>query len=106
MFLITRRRHTAVRAGKHRPETCCIIGNYYSLKAQHERAVLYFRRALRLNRRYLSAWTLMGHECVFVDRTPAGRTNDGAAERTPRRFARWGECTHGDNTVPPARKRW
>jgi anaphase-promoting complex subunit 8 len=45
-------------------ETCCIIGNYYSLKGQHEKAVLYFNRALKLNRNYLSAWTLMGHECV------------------------------------------
>jgi anaphase-promoting complex subunit 8 len=35
------------------------VGNYYSLKAQHEKAVVYFSRALRLNWRYLSAWTLM-----------------------------------------------
>ena len=55
---------TAVRHAKYRPETCCIIGNYYSLKAQHEKAVLYFRRALKLDHSYLSAWTRMGHECV------------------------------------------
>jgi hypothetical protein len=29
---------------------------------QHEKAVLYFKRALQLNHQYLSAWTLMGHE--------------------------------------------
>ena len=34
-------------------------------------AVLYFRRALKLNRHYLSAWTLMGHEYVEMKNPPA-----------------------------------
>jgi len=46
-------------------------GNYYSLKNRHDKAVVYFRRALRLNRRYLSAWTLMGHEYVELKNTAA-----------------------------------
>ena len=29
--------HRAARADKFRPETCCIIGNYYSLKGIHEK---------------------------------------------------------------------
>jgi anaphase-promoting complex subunit 8 len=41
------------------------------LKAQHEKAVQYFQRALRLNRQYLSAWTLMGHEFVEMKNTAA-----------------------------------
>ena len=41
--------HACVQVDKYRPETCCVIGNYYSLKAEHEKAVLYFRRALKLN---------------------------------------------------------
>jgi tetratricopeptide (TPR) repeat protein len=49
---------------KFRPETCCIIANYYSLKFEHEKAIMYYRRALTLNRNCLSAWTLMGHEFV------------------------------------------
>jgi hypothetical protein len=134
--------HVATKNDKYRPETCCIVGNYYrwvgrritqhtrilklllgaythsflcsswimvaarslrenksgtfsapprqifrlplhslslsstatslrqpaysnaSLKAQHHKAVLYFQRALKLNRRFLAAWTLMGHEFV------------------------------------------
>jgi anaphase-promoting complex subunit 8 len=28
---------------KYRPETCCVLGNYYSLRGDHEKAVLYFR---------------------------------------------------------------
>jgi len=34
-------------------------------------AVVYFRRALKLNRHYLSAWTLMGHEYVEMKNPPA-----------------------------------
>ena len=36
-----------------------------------DQAVLYFRRALRLDRHYLSAWTLMGHEYVELKNPPA-----------------------------------
>jgi anaphase-promoting complex subunit 8 len=63
--------HTVVKIEKYAPESCCVIGNYYSLKAQHERAILYFQRALKLNPRYLSAWTLMGHEFVELRNTAA-----------------------------------
>ena len=63
--------HRSVRNSKYRPETCCIVGNYYSLKGMHERAVVYFKRALRLDRNCLSAWTLMGHEFVELKQTDA-----------------------------------
>ncbi|KAI9847973.1 MAG: Anaphase-promoting complex subunit 23 [Sclerophora amabilis] len=56
---------------KFRPETCCVVGNYYSLKSEHEKAVMYFRRALTLDRSFLSAWTLMGHEYVEMKNTHA-----------------------------------
>ena len=29
--------HRVSAADKYQPETCCIIGNYYSLKGQHEK---------------------------------------------------------------------
>lgn len=51
--------HEAHLTDKFRPETCCIIGNYYSRKGNHEKAVIYFKRALKLDKNYLSAWTLM-----------------------------------------------
>lgn len=54
----------------YRPETCCVTGNYYSLRGQHEKAVVYFRRALRLDQSYLPAWTLMGHEYVELKNPP------------------------------------
>src|SRR5205814_5905961 len=50
----------ATSTDKFRPETCCVVGNYYALKGQHEKAVMYFRRALTLDRSFRSAWTLMG----------------------------------------------
>uniref|UniRef100_A0A7S2WAH8 Cdc23 domain-containing protein n=1 Tax=Mucochytrium quahogii TaxID=96639 RepID=A0A7S2WAH8_9STRA len=82
--------HTAVRSNKYKPETCCIIGNYFSLKAQHERAVIYFKRALRLNRRYLSAWTLMGHEFVEMKNTEAAiEAYRSAVDINPRDYRAW-----------------
>ncbi|CAM6019838.1 unnamed protein product [Sphagnum balticum] len=82
--------HKSVLTDKYRPETCCIIGNYYSLKAQHEKAVLYFKRALRLNRRYLSAWTLMGHEYVEMKNTPAAiDAYRRAVDINPRDYRAW-----------------
>jgi anaphase-promoting complex subunit 8 len=61
----------ATAIDKFRPETCCVVGNYYSLKSEHEKAVMYFRRALTLDRNFLSAWTLMGHEFVEMKNTHA-----------------------------------
>jgi len=63
--------HSVVEVEKFCPESCCVVGNYYSLKGRHERAVQYFQRALRLNGQYLSAWTLMGHEYMELRNTSA-----------------------------------
>lgn len=60
-----------MKTDKFRPETCVVAGNHYALKGNHEKAVLYFRRALKLNRRCLAAWTLMGHEYVELKNTAA-----------------------------------
>ncbi|AMD21188.1 HEL092Wp [Eremothecium sinecaudum] len=55
----------------YRPETCCIIANYFSAKQQHEKAIMYFRRALTLNKTCTNAWTLMGHEFVEMKNSHA-----------------------------------
>ncbi|KAI9754644.1 MAG: hypothetical protein M4579_004607 [Chaenotheca gracillima] len=54
---------------QYRPESCCAIGNYYSRIAEHEKAVVYFRRALTLDRRFPSAWTFLGHEYTALQNT-------------------------------------
>ena len=82
--------HNAIENNKYCPETCCIIGNYYSLKAHHEKAVLYFRRALKLDPDYLSAWTLMGHEYVEMKNTPAAiEAYRRAVDINPRDYRAW-----------------
>ncbi|KZT62239.1 TPR-like protein [Calocera cornea HHB12733] len=53
-----------IKINKDRPEVCCLIGNYHSMRGDHEKAVLYFRRALTLDKSYIAAWTLVGHEYV------------------------------------------
>lgn len=63
--------HKAVEINKYRPETCTVIGNYYSIRAEHQKAVIYFQRALKLDPNYLSAWTLMGHEFMEMKNTNA-----------------------------------
>lgn len=55
----------------YRPETCCAIGNYYALSKRHEDAVVYFRKALVLDRSFPSAWTLLGHEYSQLQNTHA-----------------------------------
>lgn len=47
------------------------------LQGQHEKAVEYFHRALRLNPQYLAAWTLMGHEYMEMKNTPAAIGEEG-----------------------------
>ncbi|PNH55631.1 hypothetical protein VD0002_g9880 [Verticillium dahliae] len=63
--------HLCSNIDRFRPESCVVVGNYYSLLSMHEKAVQYFRRALTLDRTCLSAWTLMGHEYVELKNTHA-----------------------------------
>lgn len=63
--------HAANQIDPFRVETCCCIANYYSLRAQHSKAIVYFNRALQLKPSHLSAWTLMGHEYMEMKNTSA-----------------------------------
>ncbi|KAI0316028.1 TPR-like protein [Amylostereum chailletii] len=63
--------HDFLAIDKDRPEVCCLVGNHYSLRAEHEKAIKYFRRATDLDKTYLSAWTLMGHEYVEMKNSHA-----------------------------------
>lgn len=79
-----------VRVDKFCVETCCVVGNYYSLRGQHEQAVSYFQRALKLNPSYLSAWTLMGHEFVEMKNTAAAvEAYRRAVDVSPKDFRAW-----------------
>ncbi|XP_064885413.1 cell division cycle protein 23 homolog isoform X2 [Columba livia] len=94
--------HNLCEIDKYRVETCCVIGNYYSLRSQHEKAALYFQRALKLNPRYLGAWTLMGHEYMEMKNTSAAiqayRPNDS------RMLVALGECYEKLNQLVESKK--
>ncbi|KAI9455322.1 TPR-like protein [Lactarius psammicola] len=76
---LSRLAHDFLALDKDRPEVCCLVGNHYSLRAEHEKAIRYFRRATQLDRTYLSAWTLMGHEYVEM------KNSHAAIEAYPRK---------------------
>lgn len=63
--------HEANSIDPFRVETCCCIANFYSLRSQHAKSVVYFSRALQLNPKHLSAWTLIGHEYMEMKNTGA-----------------------------------
>ncbi|KAJ3979021.1 hypothetical protein F5890DRAFT_1478865 [Lentinula detonsa] len=68
---LTRLANEFLVVDKNRPEVCCLVGNHYSLRGDHVKAIKYFRRATQLDRTYLSAWTLMGHEYVEIKNSHA-----------------------------------
>ncbi|EDO19222.1 hypothetical protein Kpol_1050p82 [Vanderwaltozyma polyspora DSM 70294] len=75
---------------RFRPETCCIIANYYSARQEHEKSIMYFRRALTLNKKNTSAWTLMGHEFVELKNSQAAiECYRRAVDINPRDFKAW-----------------
>lgn len=82
--------HHCVSVEKYRPETCAIIGNYYSLRGDHDKAVIYFERALKLNPQYVSALTLIGHEYVEMKNTAkAIEAYRKAVDIQPKDFRAW-----------------
>lgn len=87
---LSRLAHRCKGIDKFRLETCCVSGNYYALRGQHDQAVSYFQRALRLNRNYLSAWTLMGHEFLEMKNTAAAvEAYRRAVDINPKDFRAW-----------------
>ncbi|KAL0581375.1 Anaphase-promoting complex subunit 8 [Marasmius crinis-equi] len=68
---LTKLIHDFVPLGQDRPEISCLLGNYYSLRADHVRSIKHFRRAVELDPNFLSAWTLLGHEYVEVKNSHA-----------------------------------
>ncbi|KAI7905498.1 anaphase promoting complex subunit 8 [Cokeromyces recurvatus] len=57
------------RIDKYTPEACCVKANYYNLKGEIPESIEYFKRALKLNRSYLLAWILLGHDYIELKDT-------------------------------------
>lgn len=47
------------------------LGNMYSLKGNHSKSVLYFKKVVRMNPFNVTAWTLLGHEYIEMKNSPA-----------------------------------
>lgn len=82
--------HEYAELDRNRPEVCTLIGNYYSSRADHTKAITYFRRALTFNREYLPAWTLMGHEFVELKNSHAAiEAYRKAIDVNPKDYRAW-----------------
>ncbi|KAI2798991.1 Anaphase-promoting complex subunit 23 [Blomia tropicalis] len=82
--------HVANQIDPFRVETCYCIANFFSLRGQHAKSVVYFSRALQLNPKHLSAWTLMGHEYVELKNTNAAiQAYRSAIKCNKRDFRAW-----------------
>ena len=51
---------------KYSPETCCVLGNYYSLIGEHPLAANQFKRAISLDKSFLAGYTLLGKFYIFA----------------------------------------
>ncbi|CAO3613242.1 unnamed protein product [Cunninghamella echinulata] len=82
--------HQSEKIDKCSPETCCIIGNYYSSKREGALAIEYFKRALKLNRSYIWAWTLLGHDYIELKNANAAiECYKRAININPRSYIAW-----------------
>jgi anaphase-promoting complex subunit 8 len=82
--------HHVVEVDRYRPETCCVIGNYYGLRGDHHKAVEYFKKASLLDPSYLSTWTLLGHEYVELKNIPTAiRAYRKAVDADPSDYRAW-----------------
>ncbi|XP_022657473.1 cell division cycle protein 23 homolog isoform X2 [Varroa jacobsoni] len=82
--------HFCADVNKYCKETCAIIANFLSLRGQHEKAVEYYRRALKLDPEYSQGWTLMGHECLEIkDTTSAIEAYRQATNINERDYHAW-----------------
>ncbi|KAJ9125163.1 hypothetical protein QFC22_000117 [Naganishia vaughanmartiniae] len=105
--------HEYAQIDKNRAEVCCLIGelllsigtatresltppqmlftgNYFSSRDEHMKAIQYFKRSLQLNRDYLPAWTLMGHEFVELKNSHAAiEAYRRAVDVNPKDYRAW-----------------
>ncbi|KAK0416164.1 hypothetical protein QR680_012323 [Steinernema hermaphroditum] len=56
---------------KYTFEVCCIVANYYSLRREHDKAIAFMQRAIRMNPLAASPWVLVGHEFMEVKNSSA-----------------------------------
>lgn len=72
------------------PETWCVAGNCYSLQKEHESAIKYLERAIKVDPNFAYAHTLLGHELISAERLDQAMTCFRNAVRLdPRHWNAW-----------------
>lgn len=56
------------------PETWCVAGNCYSLQKEHESAIKYLEKAIKVDQNFAYAYTLLGHELISAERLDQAMT--------------------------------
>ena len=75
---------------KYIPETCCVLGNYYALISEHEKAVKQFKRAIMLDYRFLEVYTLLGHEYLELKNLMSAiEAYNSAVQINPKDYRAW-----------------
>ena len=72
------------------PETWCVAGNCYSLQKEHESAIKYLEKAIKVDQNFAYAYTLLGHELISAERLDQAMTYFRNAVRLdPRHWNAW-----------------
>lgn len=72
------------------PQTWCVAGNCYSLQKEHETAIKYLERAIKVDPNFAYAYTLLGHELISAERLDQAMTCFRTATRLdPRHWNAW-----------------
>lgn len=75
---------------KYIPETCCVLGNYYALISEHEKAVRQFKRAIMLDYKFLEVYTLLGHEYLELKNLMSSiEAYNSAVQINPKDYRAW-----------------
>lgn len=72
------------------PESWCVAGNCYSLQKEHETAIRYLERAIKIDPNFAYAYTLLGHELISAERLDQALTCFRSAVRLdPQHWNAW-----------------
>lgn len=79
-----------VEFDQNAPETWCVAGNCYSLQKEHESAIKYLEKAIKVDPNFAYAYTLLGHELISAERLDQAMTYFRNAVRLdPRHWNAW-----------------
>ncbi|KAG0439717.1 Anaphase-promoting complex subunit 8 [Dictyocoela muelleri] len=57
------------------PETMTIIGNFFSLRKDHPKAIQYYQKSIKLSSKFSMNYTLIGHEYLQLNNYPQALNN-------------------------------